>query len=294
MNNFQTFKFSYFDGFTGQQKTYICDFSAIVNGVYHHFEVKPLRKQVPTDKYLYAKNCINNWRWITKEEIDKSYSLFKNGLFKDRIKIINIQSSKKKNLYYYTEDPTPPKLDQKFQFIRTIKYGIYYKHKFKNTTYRRPRKTKHTSYRTGDTNKPIMLILDKILENIKNDKSLSEISKSNNCSGRTITKFLHENSIYVKWRTSKRYSEIYKASKKMWPTENLPLKTISNSYWDNYDWLCKHYVDKQLSARKIGELVGRSYKAILKRLHRYGIPTRSNAPKNKNYQNHKQQNNTRN
>lgn len=59
----------YIDGFTGEHKTYVCDFRVKRGDVVEHVEIKPVERQYPLDKFLYAQNCLNNWRWITAEEL---------------------------------------------------------------------------------------------------------------------------------------------------------------------------------------------------------------------------------
>ena len=68
---YQVTKMKYIDGFTGKWKTYICDFRVERKNFIENIEIKPPNKQLPLTKYLYAKNCIENWRWITEEELNQ-------------------------------------------------------------------------------------------------------------------------------------------------------------------------------------------------------------------------------
>ena len=58
------------DGFTGEKHKHYCHFRILYkDGKIEHIQVAPLNKQMPLTKYLYAENRLENWRWITKEEL---------------------------------------------------------------------------------------------------------------------------------------------------------------------------------------------------------------------------------
>jgi hypothetical protein len=60
----------YTDGFTGERKKYLCDFTIKhIDGLTENVEVKTKIKQTYEDKYLYAQNIISNWRFITNHEL---------------------------------------------------------------------------------------------------------------------------------------------------------------------------------------------------------------------------------
>jgi hypothetical protein len=159
----------YYDGFTGKQRKYICDFRIEYNNdLVHdgdieykekkiiHVEVKPLFLQTNEDKFLYAQNTIPNWRFITNEEIIQVQ------------KILDTLN-----------------LDRKF-----------------------PKKILRRKIKERRINDIIRLI--------KQDKTAKEIGKIYNCDYRTITRFLEDNSIVVRWSgNSKRGNEIRIATRRI-------------------------------------------------------------------------------
>ena len=59
------------DNFTGQKHKLYCHFRIrFKDGHLEHVQVEPLKKQMPLTKYLYAENNLENWRWISKEELN--------------------------------------------------------------------------------------------------------------------------------------------------------------------------------------------------------------------------------
>lgn len=60
------------NGFNGMTHIYKCDFTIYYkNGKIENVQVVPLNKQMPLTKYLYAQNNLENWRFITAEELDE-------------------------------------------------------------------------------------------------------------------------------------------------------------------------------------------------------------------------------
>jgi hypothetical protein len=140
----------YFDGFTGKEKKYLCSFKIEYHdGHIEHVEVKPLNKQFFSDKYLYAQNQLQGWRWITNEEI----------LLLPKVHL--------------------PKLKRK--------------------------KSQH---------RKIELVLNQVLEMIKQDLTAKQVAVNQGVDRRTIIKFLEDNSYVIKWG---KQNEIRYATKLIWP-----------------------------------------------------------------------------
>ena len=60
----------YQDGFTGEYFKYSPTFTIIYNnGTIEYVEVLIASEQMPLTKYLYAQNNLQNWRIISKEEL---------------------------------------------------------------------------------------------------------------------------------------------------------------------------------------------------------------------------------
>ena len=58
------------DGFTGEKHKHYCHFRIeYIDGTVAHVQVLPIKKQMPLTKYLYAENHLENWRWVTAEEL---------------------------------------------------------------------------------------------------------------------------------------------------------------------------------------------------------------------------------
>lgn len=262
--DYEFLKIPYFDGFTGKQRTYICDFAVQRKSGYEHIEVKPPSQQQPLDKYLYAKNGIVGWRFTSSQEVDQSYKLFKSGTFSNQIKFRNTPPSNKKywNLYAKTKNTDIP---PDWRIRSRQKYGAYYILRLVND--KRPAKiTKQCNF---DINRALDLI--------KKDYTLKDIAIEFEVDPRTITSHLEKRSYVIKWGTSRRHNQIRHATKLIWPPENIipkqPIKK-KNHWWDSYNWLHEHYVDKKLSTHKIGKLVGKSGRLIGKKLAEYNIPRR--------------------
>lgn len=58
------------NSFSGTKHKHLCDFTIIYkNGYCEHVQVQPINRQYPLDKFLYAQNQLENWRWITATEL---------------------------------------------------------------------------------------------------------------------------------------------------------------------------------------------------------------------------------
>lgn len=275
----------YFDSYTGKQRKYICDFSIkYIDGSIEHIEVKPLDLQTFEDKYLYAQNIIENWRFTTNDEIDQSMKLLANDDWP--IEFDNTIPNSKKFWIWSKTDKIPIKLPNGYRVIRRSKeLNRFYKFKIINDNLIiNKRKKEHIKKPRHAKNKSdVYLDLDKILQMIKEDLSQTAIADKVGVSPRTIKKFLEDRSYVILWSgTSNKRNQILHATEKIWPPKDKPqIKEFScrkNYYWDNYEWLYKHYVIKKMSTREIGNIVGKSGRLISKKLKLRGIPARPAKP----------------
>jgi len=271
----------YLDSFSGKERKYICDFKIKYTNKVEHVEVKPLNLQTFDDKYLNAQRQLEGWRWITEDEIKKSNVLF--SVPNERVSfLIKFPEKKKKFVVWSKENLDIP---NGYRIIsKHIKYNHIYQYKIINDNliinrpniihYDRP---KNSQARSG---KIIILNLDEILELIKQNRTLSEISKGFGVDSRTITKFLEDRSYVIRWGgSSSKHNEIRYATKLIWPLNELsPRKAIRNHIfykWDNFQWLNQKYIIEKLSTRVIGKSVGVSGRLILKKLRKHNIETRN-------------------
>jgi hypothetical protein len=270
----------YLDSFSGKEKKYICDFKIEYKNKVEHVEVKPLELQTFEDKYLCAQRQLINCRWVTKDELEKSKTLF--SVKNDRVIFNIVFSQKKKKFIIWTKEDTLT-VPNGFRILsKNKKYGHIFQYKIINDNmiinkpkiahYDRPNNVKHGNI--------IILNLDEILALIKKNETLFKISKRYNVDSRTISKFLEDRSYVIRWGgTSSKHNEIRYATKLIWPLKELPprkaVRNRVNHKWDNQQWLYQKYINEKLSTRIIGKLVGVSGRLILKKLRKYNIETRS-------------------
>jgi len=271
--DYETMPITYFDGFTGKQRRYFCDFTITRNNKVEFIEVKPIDQQLPLDKYLYAKNCVTGWRWSTNVEIADSYSKLKSGYRSEHVQFLNTPFKNCKNFNFYTTEKIYKPSNQDWAVKSRTKYGVYYIHKIEILSV-----SKETAQKTITPANRKNFDINDILSLIKQDLSLKEIAKLKGVKGQTITNFLERNSYTVRWKTSRRYNQIFHATKKIWPIEELQQKKFISRVkheWDTYDWLYNHYVTKRLSTRIIGKSIGKSGSLIGKKLKHHGIALRT-------------------
>jgi len=271
----------YIDGFNGKQRKYICDFRVeYVDGVFHHVEVKPLSKQTFVDKYLYAKNVIENWRFISEEEIEKSKAAFLSNDLSNVFIPVVFQKSKKFIIWSKSNSiELPP--DHRVLSRRMV--GQFCRFKIINDglvldvgSDLKKERPKNLHEKFG---KDLELNLDGILSLVKEDKLAREIGLVFGCNYKTIIKFLEDRSYVVDWHcNSSRHNVIWFATKKLWPLVDLPpreaVRTRKNYFWDNKEWLFEHYWRKRLSTREMGGLVGVSSRLISKKMEKHKIERR--------------------
>ena len=272
----------YLDGFSGKERKYLCDFKIQYrDGQIEHIEVKPLDLQYSSDKYLNAQNQLQGWRWITKEEIQESEESFSQPNLPIEFPNELSQTLKKFVIWSKENNLTMPDdyriLSKRLKYKHYYRYGIindklFEKHD-KIVTYNRPSDLKHI-------NSVICLNLEEILDLIKKDFSVKQIGKQYGVDYRTISKFLEDRSYVVRWGgSSSKHNEIRYATKLLWPLEELSPKLIqrnrANYEWDNYVWLYQKYVTEGLSTRKIGHLVQKSGRLILKKLRKHNVKIRT-------------------
>lgn len=202
--NYETVKMIYFDGFSGKQKTYICDFNVHRRNFIENVEVKPKNLQLPLDKYLYAQNCIKNWRWTTEDELERSQKLFYGGKNSGNITFSNKPPNRR--YYNFWSKYKGISIPSGWRKLSTDKIGVYYKHRLVNNRIKGSRSTKAQN-----------LDLEKIIELIKENCSLKAIAQKFDVDPRTITAFLEKRSYIIRWKTSRRHNEIRYATKKVWP-----------------------------------------------------------------------------
>ena len=196
---YEYIKYSYFDGFTGKQKIYICDFYIDREEKIEQVEVKPLDQQFPLDKYLYAKNCMPGWRWITKVEAIKSYELFKSGYKSNSIQFMN-KLPKTKYYNWYSINPNE-EFHEPWRIKMRSRFGEYYIYRIVND------KLDHRIAKSIDLN------LDKILDCVKDGKTQKNIAKELGVDPRTIRDFIERNSYTVRWGKKR---EVRHATKLIW------------------------------------------------------------------------------
>ena len=284
----------YFDGFTGKRRKYICDFRIIYphniefdgdreyeQKVVEHVEVKPKSKQTFEDKYLYAKNVIPNWRFITDDEIVQCNEMLDDDLSRVTVPLIWKPKVKKYVVWAKSNEISLPPHHRVLQKRRRGQFFSFriINDKFVDNNPKRDIKERPKNLHKSH-GKNLELDQDRILELVKQDKSAKEIGEIFGCGYRTIIKFLEDRSYVVYWHSnSSRHNEIRHVTKKIWPPDNLPPRKVKRNHtnycWDNKNWLNKHYRTKGLSTREIGEIVGCSGRLIRKKLVNHNIKLRS-------------------
>jgi hypothetical protein len=271
----------YLDSFSGKEKKYICDFKVVYVSRIEHVEVKPIDLQTLADKYLYAQRQLQGWRWITEDELNRSIKLF--SIPNDRVICpVKFSEHKKKFIIWSKEDFEIPKGYRVISKLKKYNHIYQYRIINDNLIINRPKIVHYDRPQNmqDKLGKIIILNLDKILDLIKQDMTQFGIAAKFKVNYRTISKFLEDRSYVVRWGgSSSKHNEIRYATKLIWPLEELPpretIRNRTNYKWDNYSWLYDKYINKRLSTRVIGKIVGKSGRLVLKKLRKYKIEIRS-------------------
>ena len=185
----------YINSFTGNVKLYVCPFYVeYKDGTFENIEVT--REQYPLDKYLYAENQMDNWRFATKKEMDESEDLFYGGINKRFVEFKNIPANQ--GLFLFMSKTEEINLPDYYDIIDINKAGEYYEILIKNNNYVSRNKKSHS--------------IDEIIELAKK-MNLKNISKQLKADPKAIANIIENNGYYVRWTKDKR---IYKDGKLIW------------------------------------------------------------------------------
>ena len=279
--DYETAFLIYRDGFTGKERKYICDFKVARKNLIEHVEVKPLRLQIPTDRYLYAPNVLQNWRFISEAEIKKATVLFSKRRWPIKFPEKMIRNVKRFCVWSTRRDLVVPGGHRIMSCRRT--HGWCWRYRIINdlVTDNKTIKMRYARPSNVQDGREISLDLQEILGFIKKDGSLSGVARKLGVCVGTITKFLEDRSFVVRWGgASSRHNEIRLATRLIWPDRQMdPRRTERrrvDHFWDDRDWLINHYTRQEMSTRQIGKIVGVSGRLILKKLRKHKISTRSN------------------
>jgi hypothetical protein len=277
--DYEVITLRYLDSYSGRNRLYYCDFVVYYENKMENIEVKPLNLQTFEDKYLCAQYQLENWRWISKQEIEESNKLF--SIPNNRVIFPEIFYKNKKKFVMWSKNKIQVPAGYKI-LSKHKRYGHILKYRIinDNLIIDRPIIIHYDRPRLVTQGGVIILNLDEILNLIRNGLKKYEIQKKYGVCGNTITKFLEDRSYVVSWGgSSSKHNEIRYATKLIWPLEELPPRQVvrnkSNHEWDNKDWLYQKYIVEKLATRPLGKLVGVSGRLILKKLRKYNIETRS-------------------
>lgn len=185
----------YIHSFTGNTKLYVCPFYVeYTDGTSENIEVT--REQYPLDKYLYAENQMDNWRFATEEEMDESERLFYGGINKHLVEFKNIFADQE--LFLFMSKTEEISLPDHYDIIDINKAGKYYEILIKNNNYVSKNKKSHN--------------INEIIELAKK-MNLKNISKQLKTDSKAIANIIENNGYYIRWTKDKR---IYKNGKLIW------------------------------------------------------------------------------